>query len=85
MLSWLYLCWYHSLISFHQQNLERQPYGLEMSFPDGYSVDSGEVLSISPGTTLVSIGPGHSLDVDGRIVVSGIEHLPSHELDFWKS
>ena len=43
--------------------------------PDGYSVDAGEVLSITPGT-LVSIGAGYSIEVNGRIIVSGTNPSP---------
>ena len=43
--------------------------------PDGYSVDAGEVLSIAPGT-LVSIGAGYSIEVNGRIIVSGTNSSP---------
>ena len=43
--------------------------------PDGYSVDAGEVLSIAPGT-LVSIGAGYSIEVNGRIIVSGSNSSP---------
>ena len=43
--------------------------------PDGYSVEAGEVLSITPGT-LVSIGDGYSIEVNGRIIVSGSNSSP---------
>ena len=42
--------------------------------PDGYSVDAGEVLSIAPGT-LVSIGAGYSIEVNGRIIAVSYTHL----------
>ena len=43
--------------------------------PDGYSVDAGEVLSIAPGT-VVSVGAGYSIEVNGRIIVSGSDSSP---------
>lgn len=43
--------------------------------PDGYTVDSGDILSITAGT-MVSIGAGYSIEVNGRIVVSGTNSSP---------
>ncbi len=43
--------------------------------PDGYLVDSGDVLSISAGT-VVTIGSGYSIEVDGRIIISGTYSSP---------
>ncbi|DAC45518.1 MAG TPA: hypothetical protein HA315_00060, partial [Candidatus Thalassarchaeaceae archaeon] len=43
--------------------------------PDGYTVESGDILSITAGT-IVSIGAGYSIEVNGRIAVSGTNSSP---------
>ncbi len=43
--------------------------------PEGHTVESGDVLTVSPGTT-IKLGAGYTIDVDGRISVEGTSTSP---------
>ena len=43
--------------------------------PEGHTVESGDVLTVSPGTT-IKLGAGYTIDVDGRISVEGTATSP---------
>ena len=43
--------------------------------PEGHTVESGDVLTVSPGTT-IKLGAGYTIDVDGRISVAGTSASP---------
>jgi len=43
--------------------------------PEGHTVESGDILSVSPGTT-IKLGSGYTIDVDGRISIEGTATSP---------